>query len=141
MINQDIPKGTVLISRNKNNSLNHGYSYWNHAAIYIGNNEIIEATESGVIKTNLEEYKKRDYEFLILIPKNLEIGIKSSDKSITMIGIKYRFISSIFRIQRKDRRGLNCVSVIRKSYTYALGYDPKYKTPDDIVNDTRIFYK
>lgn len=133
----DIPIGSIFISRNKKESDNDQVpGYMNHISIYLGNNELIEAQEGpGVVKTTLDEYKKRDYNFLIRFPKDKEIGKKAAQEALKLLGSKYRFISSIFVILRRDKRGESCVSLARKAYYRAGGIDPKWGLPDTVWKD------
>lgn len=138
MSKQDIPIGSVLISYNNNDSLNHHFrgSKWNHLAIYIGDGFVVESQEEkGVIKTPFSEYIKRDYTWGILYPKNKQDGIKASEISKKLIGSDYRKISSVFRRNKNPSKGLNCISVIRTSYNIYL------VTPDDILKYSNLFTK
>ena len=135
----DIPIGSVFISRNLKEDDNSSPGFWNHVSIYIGDNSIVEAygEQLGVIQTSLDEYKQRDYEYFVRYPKNKEIGKRAAIQAVKLIGSPYRYISSIFRRMRRDEKGESCVSVIRKAYYRASGYDPKHwKIPDSLAGDT-----
>lgn len=133
---KDLPIGTVLISRNNNDTLNHHIkgSKWNHICIYIGNGIIVESQENeGVIKTSAQEYLKRDYTFGFLYPKSKEQGIIAAKTAEKLVGSDYRKISSVFRRNVNPKKGLNCVSVVRNSYNVYL------QIPDDILKFSDLF--
>lgn len=138
MSKQEIPIGSILISYNNNDSMNHHFrgAKWNHLAIYIGDGFIVESqAEKGVIKTPMSEYLKRDYTWGILYPKNRQDGVNAAETSKKLIGSDYRKASSIFKKNIKPSKGLNCISVIRTSYNIYL------VTPDDILKYPNLFTK
>ena len=130
-----MPIGTVLLSKNNNESLNQTpHSTWNHLSIVVDSNNIVESQmDQGVIKTSFKEYQKRDYTYIAIVPKDKEIGLKAAKKAESLVGGKYKKLASAFRRLRKPELGENCVSIIRKAYADATGIDPKWKVPDDVL--------
>lgn len=137
------PAGTVLVSRNKDDSQNTTPGFHNHLALYLGNGIIVESQEKrGVIQIPFGEYKSRPYDWFPLFPVDEKTGQRAADKAKTLIGIPYRKLSSLFPEELIEERGLNCVSVIRVSYVYALGKPlPKLKLPDDILEVEELFMR
>lgn len=135
------PAGTILVSRNKDDSQNKTPGYQNHLAMYLGKGVIVESQEKiGVVQVSFEEYKKRPYDWFPFFPLQEQIGQRAADKAKTLIGIPYRKLSSLFPEELIEERGLNCVSVIRVSYAYALGHPlPDLKLPDDILAFGDVF--
>jgi hypothetical protein len=129
------PVGTVLVSRNKIEAQNTSPGYWNHLAVYVGRNIVVESQESagGVIATSLQDYLARDYIWFPLFPVDLASGEKAAAKAQSLVGLPYRQISSMLQLDRKEEKGANCVSVAKISYRYADG-DKAVKSlhkPDD----------
>lgn len=135
------PAGTVLVSRNKDESQNTTPGFQNHLALYLGAGVIVESQEhSGVIQVPFDDYKNRPYDWFPLFPINEDVGRRAAEKARTLVGIPYRKLSSLFPEEKIEERGLNCVSVIRVSYVYALGHSlPKLKLPDDILDLEEVF--
>ena len=135
-----IHPGDVILTRNEHESDNSSPGYWNHASLYVGGHEIVEAQikPNKVILSDLAEFWNRYPEILVLRITN----ISHCDVLITarkIVGSPYRKIASLFRFLRRSDRGENCVSVIRRSFTKTLEYDPGWKIPDDIMKDN-LFY-
>ncbi len=129
------PAGTVLVSRNKDEAKNKTPGFENHLAMYLGKGVLVESQEKlGVVQVSFEQYKSRHYDWFPLFPLQESIGQRAADKAKTLVGIPYRKLSSLFPEELIEERGLNCVSVIRVSYVYALGHPlPDLKLPDDIL--------
>lgn len=135
--------GEVYVTRNLDNSTygNPSPGYWNHVAIYVGNDLIVEGQDdpiNAVVRSQLESFRNRYPQFIRLRPKNLTIGVKAARFALSLVGTKYRKIASIFYILRKARRGENCVSVVRKSYANASGKDGNEGVPDSFL-DSPLF--
>lgn len=156
--------GDVFLTRNLNEEDNTSPGYWNHTAIYIGGNIIVEAQsdpsvipelrrrnqrppcqpltteqsgafdEGQVIRSDLFEFTTRYPEILVLRLDSENIAVKMAKEAQQLIGTRYRKIASVFKFLRKDRRGHNCVSVVRSSYEKATGENEVWRTPDDILN-------
>ncbi len=127
--------GTVFITRYLDESRNTSPGYWNHSAIYVDNNIVESLRDRGVIKTSFDEWIDGVERCIILRPVYKDLSQKASQYSLKLLGIRYRFISSFFRVinPRRLQKGLNCVSVVKLSYGHALGYTPKWIVPDHIV--------
>jgi cell wall-associated NlpC family hydrolase len=135
------PAGTVLVSKNRDESQNKSPGDQNHLAIYVGNGEIIEAqADAGVIRTPFSVYNARDYIWFPEFPIDGTVGAKAAAKAKTLVGLPYRELSSLMRVEHDPSKGLNCVSVVRISYSYALGHNlPNLRKPDDILLMTDVF--
>ncbi len=134
--------GTVLISRNNVESLNTSPGYWNHCAIYVGDDNIVQSLkDEGVILTPFNEYRVYDCTWLSLIP--IKGGQEATDKAKTLIGLPYRLVSSLFLRDHNLKRGINCVdAAVRVPYEYALKKSlSSVHWPDHVINLTGIFMK
>ena len=136
--------GNIFLTRNAGDERsNPTPGYFNHAAIYVGNNTVVEAQmhvnngkwsddtkfPGAVIKSDLDEFWNR---YPIIRVLQLPIDESVADEALQMVGLPYRRISSWFRRQRPDSRGVNCVAVVRRSVMRVTGKDPKWRIPDDI---------
>jgi uncharacterized protein YycO len=140
-VKMDWPPGTILVSRNLNESDNNSPGYWNHLQVYVGDGEIVESQlDRGVILTPLSEFLSRKYQWIVLFPKDDKIGAAAAVKARTLVGLPYNKVSSFLRVDRNQEKGLNCVSVVRVSYSEALGRKiPELRIPDDILKMTDVF--
>jgi len=135
--------GDVLITRNAREEDNNSPGYWNHASIYVGNGEVIEAQDvpyERVICSEWDEFYNRYPKIVILRHLKVGVGDKAAKHARKFLGVPYRAIASIFRRLRKISRGENCVSVVRKSMQKATGRKIVWRIPDHIIAD-RIFVK
>ena len=133
----NIPLGTVLVSRNKDEKDNTSPGYWNHLAVYVGDGCVVESqAKTGVVKTTLAEYRKRDYNWFPLFPRDAKVGERAAKKAIKLIGTPYHQRSSIRR--HIPKKGANCVSVVKEIY---FGQQPfrKLTKPDDICHFKKTF--
>ncbi len=129
--------GDIFLTRwdGLDESHNASPGYFNHCALYYGNNRIIEAQEAyGIIYSDLVKFKNRYPIYVVLRYNNNIDAAKAADVAKTMIGLPYRKIASIFRFMRKSSRGENCVSMVRKCYS-VIGHDPGWKIPDHVWAD------
>lgn len=137
--------GDILLTRNAGDeTANPSPGYFNHAAMYVGEWLIVEAqahVEDGrwsdnkrapgaVITADTVEFLER-YP-IIRVRRLLKAGDAAAFEAREMVGLSYRRLSSFFRRQRPDSRGLNCVAVVRRAVTRATGDDPGWRIPDDI---------
>lgn len=139
----NFPLGTVLYSTNLDMSQNAPVGLCNHLAIWVGNNQIIEAQKdmdgkSGVLLTPFDDYKKRKLEYNVLFPKDKHIGEMAADFARTLIGRKYGKFSS-FRHLREHARRLNCTALVALCYSHALGKEIRLTVPDEIFKRDDIF--
>lgn len=132
--------GDIFLTRRADESENVSPGYWNHAAIYTEHGTIIESLrERGVVETNFENWLE-DVDRFVTIRYN---GVNKDKPKMAakfarrLLGIRYRTISSIFRVigSRRINMGLNCVSVVRLCYRKAFRYDPGWRIPDHIYED------
>lgn len=142
----NLPIGTVIYSRNLNESFNKTPGCVNHLAIIVGDNQVVEAQEdldgkSGVILSSIADFKSRHYQFGYLYPKDKQVGIKAAETAKTLVGKKYAKLTSIRpKLSNNIRsRKMNCVTVINVSYSKALGTDVKMAIPDDIFRYGQVF--
>ena len=131
--------GDIFLTRHFDTYENQNTSpgYWNHAAICSDENHIIESTkESGVVKLEVSEWFKSIQNYIVLRYGDKDVAMKAAQYAPSLLNNKYRMISSFFNFigNRRIRKGLNCVSVVRLSYKYAFAIDPRWVTPDSILN-------
>ena len=140
-LNEEILQlGDVLVTRNLREEDNTSPGVWNHVALYAGDGDVIEAqaVPNMVITSGLYEFLARYPSILVLRPRcaNVQMAV---DEAYKLVGRPYRKIASAFRFLRRAHRGENCVSVLRKSFGVAYGFDPGWKIPDDLATDARHF--
>lgn len=156
--------GDVFLTRNLLEEDNTSPGYWNHSAIYVGSNTVVEAQsdpsvipqlrtrnnapllsmptreklgvlEDGqVIASDLDEFTTRYPEILVLRLDSEYIAVKMAEEAKKLIGTRYRKIASVFKRLRRDFRGHNCVSVVRSAYQKATGENEIWRIPDHILN-------
>jgi len=132
--------GDVFLTRNTDAVGNDSPGYWNHAAISAGTYVIeAQAKPNAVIAVHLADFIARYPEFLLLRNPDAQLGYRAAQHARSLVGTKYRKIASIFRFLRRERRGENCVSVVRKAYKRARGADPRWLKPDDVAA-SGLFY-
>lgn len=140
-----LPIGTVIYSRNLKESDNKTPGVANHLAIIVDDKNVVEAQEdldgkSGVILTPLTEFRARQYQYGYLYPIDKQVGIKAATEAKALVGKKYSKLSSIRpRFNGNNSRRMNCVSVVKVSYSKALGTEIKMAIPDDIFRYGQIF--
>jgi hypothetical protein len=129
-----LPPGAVLRSRNNDESKNTSPGYWNHLTLSIGDGWLVESQEGqGVIKTSLNVYLARDYTWEIFYPVSEIAGIRAAAEGRTFIGLPYRKVAGILHYPVFQRRGMNCVIVVRGAYRHAYNRDfPKLIIPDHL---------
>ena len=135
--------GDILITRNSNEEDNITPGYWNHAAMFVGNDRIVEAqlVPGSVIITDFDEFVNRYPLVKVFRFKGVsaEYGEKAAVEALKIVGSRYRKVASIFKWLRRNPRGENCVSVVRKAYRNVFGWDPRWKIPDHIVADPKLY--
>jgi uncharacterized protein YycO len=134
----NIEAGDILLTRHADEAKNTSPGHWNHAAMYVGNNTVVEAQEGpdAVLSVDWPAFYSRYAEVVILRPKMpWQVRDMMAWHAWELVGSTYRKFASIFRFLRGTHRGENCVSVVRKAFKQATGYDPKWKKPDDIYQD------
>lgn len=113
-----LPLGTVFVCRNLDESLNTSPGYWNHLAILVNADTVVESQQSqGVIETPLSAFYQRGYNLGVIFPRSKEMGEMAAKFAKQEVGRPYGKISSIGPFWRFGRR--NCVSVIERVYARA----------------------
>lgn len=130
--------GTVLVSRNADERQNTSPGYWNHLAMYVGNDTIVEAQVGrGVIRTPMSEYLARPYSrILAMEPRDPAVGQRAAAKAQTLVGLPFKkFASALPGDRLAEVRGMNCDNVVRDSLRSATGDRRlrKLKIPDRIL--------
>lgn len=116
--------GDVFLTRNIP-EFNDSPGYWQHAAISNGWAIVEGQMEPGlVIMVTEKGFLGRNPERLHLRPKDEEVGKLAAKYLDDYVGAKY------------DRRFFNCITLIRKVYGKALGYDPHWIMPDGLYRST-----
>jgi len=135
--------GDIFLTRNAENSDNSTPGYWNHTAIYAGDNEVVEAQTgpAKVILTNLVDFWARYPIIKVVRMNDNTVAQRAATHARTLIDSRYWLGASRFKLLRSSVRGENCVSVVRRSYLYAAGINYRWKKPDDITNFPTIFIK
>jgi len=135
----DLQVGDVFVTRNEGGEdENSSPGYYNHAAMYVGHNRVVEAQVAPfdkVIVSDLDEFIERYYKIKVLRYNNLNKAILAASYISSSVGRKYWKAASIFRRLRPSDNGENCVSVVRRAWKDALKYDPRWKKPDHVIGD------
>ena len=147
LVTQDKPllvhPGDIFITRNLLDEQNETPGYWNHAAIYIGNGLILEAqpAPNAVIISKVQEFYDR-YPYVAILRYDHKdwqaLGLKAANKAQTSQGFVYRKLASMKRFLRRPSRGENCVSLVRRAWKDAVGFDFMWHLPDGVYKDNRF---
>lgn len=140
----EIWAGDIFLTRNLKEEDNSTPGYWNHCAIYTGDNQVVEAQAgpNSVIVVSLDEFWNRYPQILVLRITNEDaMASKMVDEAKTLIGVEYRKVASWFNWLRGSQKGENCVSVVRKCYKAAFLVDPGWRFPDDVKNFGKVVYE
>ena len=133
----DIPIGSVIATNNINPDLNGKFGRFNHVAIVVSSSNIIESLEgTGVVVNTIEGliYGQTTGEYTLLIPKNIELGIKAADIAYSLAGTKYNLWSTLTRWSaRRKYDGLSCIGTVRYAFEKATGYTLHWRYPDDVL--------
>jgi hypothetical protein len=140
----NLPAGSILLSRNRDERENTSPGYWNHLAIVDTTGDVIEdqAEQGGVIRTLVVDYLSRDYgRILVYQPLDMATGERAAARAETLVGLPHRTVSSLRRRfpPRARQRGLNCVSVIEIAYGPEDRQIRRLKVPDGITRFNRLF--
>ena len=129
--------GTVLVSRNADERENTSPGYWNHTAVYIGNQQIVESQAGqGVILTSVDEFLSRQYSRIIaLAPRDALAGEQAAQRAQRLVGLRHAPGSSFFPFQGplRQRMGLNCVSIVE------ISWQARFNIPDQAFRFRRVF--
>lgn len=131
-----IKEGDIFLTRNEGDdeTVNTSPGFWNHAAICGSDGETIIEAQSNpgkVLQINGYDFVER-YPTVKIIRLNLD-GLQLAKEAEKLVGSPYRKIASVFKHLRRNHRGENCVSVIRKAIRNTTGRDPGLFKPDDIL--------
>lgn len=143
----ELEPGDLLTTINFVDVDNNTPGEWNHMAIYVGDDMIVESQESrgGVVSTPLSDFWGKYLRIRIFrldrtrfVEYNTicDAAIASAKKEI---GVKYWMYASIKRHLRPVSRGENCVSLVRRVYSKPLGFDPGWKLPDNLNEKNTTF--
>lgn len=129
-------EGDIILTRNLLESDNNSPGWFNHTSIYVGSG-IVEAQEkpNAVILSDTQEFYNR-YPVLCVYCWPGEDGFLIAEEAKKYIGKPYRKFASIRPLLLS--KGENCVSTVRKVYKSIVGFDPKWRIPDDIAEDKRL---
>lgn len=134
---ENLLPGDIFATRNADELDNETPGYWNHLAVCVGENLIVEGqSRRGVIYTGLQEFLDRYPEIRVLRLREGD-GFAIADEACRHVGTPFWKLASLPRFLRRTERGNNCVSLVRRSVAVprALGRDPGWRTPDDAVAD------
>ena len=133
--------GDILLTRHADEAKNTSPGHWNHAAMFVGDDTIIEAQAGpdAVLTVDWPTFYHRYGEILVLRSYYpAEVRNKMATNARTLVGAMYRKYASIFRWMRTSLKGENCVSTVRKAFKQATGFDPRWKKPDDVFDDPNL---
>lgn len=141
-----IENGDIFLTRYHDEEKNKFPGYWNHAAIY-NDGMIIEAlmrNNTGVHTVSFEEWEKGVDQWIQLRLQdwhNPSAAEKAGKHAVTMLGLPYRMVTSVFRFipTWRVKKGVNCVAVVRLAYKKGFGGDPRWLKADDIREDRRFY--
>jgi len=136
LINFNFQPGDTFLTRNEGEENNESPGYWNHCAIYIGDEKIVEAQVepyNKVMYSHLGEFIQRYPNIKVLRHPNPDTALLAASNACKSVGRPYWRGGSIFRNLRSVFRGENCVSVIRRAWFLALRFDPRWHRPDHVL--------
>jgi hypothetical protein len=137
---EEVRQGDVVLTRNKGDeTINSSPGYYNHVAIVVEDNWVIEAQQSpdSVIAVPIWLFFDRYPEVLVLrnkdpIVANLTAGV--APKFVGRRYAKYMSVRPLYLWKNAD----NCVSLIKRIYNQVGGLEPKWLIPDHILADPRF---
>ena len=111
--------------------------HWNHVSVAVEDAQytirLIEAQAepyNRVIRSSWYEFYNRYPEIIILRPP-AEHASKIAQRAESLFGHPYR--AMVLRFKKREKLGENCVTVARKAWTYATGFDLKWRIPDHLL--------
>lgn len=135
----EIQPGDILISRNAGGEdINTSPGWWNHTAIYIGHDRVVEAQEEqGVITSSFKEFYDRYPYVLIVRPRETSKEIQGAfiKAAESLVGREYNKGASILFLFFDFGSTENCVSTVRRAFSEAYGFDPGWRIPDGVAED------
>jgi len=137
----ELMPGDVFLTRNLKEEDNMTPGWYNHSAIYVGNEQVVEAQYGqGVIVTPLKTFWERYPYVVVLRCKTLDEEKRAILIQVAkgLVGRPYNIFGSwgFWSFDFRAGRGDNCVAVIRRCFSYAFEYDPGWVFPDGIARDT-----
>lgn len=119
--------GTVLMSRNADENENTSPGFWNHLAIIVSDDDIVEAQAGivehgqgrGVIITKVSDFMSRDYGQVIAYePRNPQMGVGAAKRARALVGRPHAPGASVLRRpgRKRPNAGQNCVSVVKVAW-------------------------
>jgi len=137
-----IKAGDLFVTRNLTEVGNTSPGYWNHVAIYAGDGIVVEAQTAPdmVIGADLEEFWNRYPQIRVVRGPGTPAQQEAlAAKALEQRGTPYRRVGSLhWFFTRRKSRGENCVSTARRAFKTAMGYDPRWRKPDDVARDRRL---
>jgi len=130
----DFQPGDTLLTRNEKDNSTPGY--WNHCAIYVGDERVVEAQVepyNRVMYSHIGEFIERYPVIRVLRHSSTNMAVAVATNAILSVDKSYWGIASIFRRLRALKRGENCVSVVRRAWSLALNNDPRWHRPDHLL--------
>jgi cell wall-associated NlpC family hydrolase len=132
--------GDIFITRNAREEDNATPGYWNHTAIFVGRGLIVEAQAdpSKVIYTPLKVFVERYPQIRVLrLRMHAEThGLAMAKAACGLVGTPYRKLSSVCKGGMcRPEWGSNCVAVERRCFRAAVGRDPQWRVPDEVLVD------
>lgn len=132
-----LPQGTIILSRNIDEDVNDQFpGYYNHCSLVLSETTILEsmAGDGGVVVNTIESITEHPEtgEYIFLFPNNPKIANIAATYAYSLVGLPYNKLASARIFLRKNSRGENCVSLVRRAYSTAINRDVKWKIADDV---------
>ena len=128
--------GDFLLTRNRpgpNDDGNPSPGHWNHVLVMVDDEYLIEAQASPynrVIRSTWGTIYSRYPEIIILRPPP-EYAAGIAIRAAQLVDSPYR--AMVLRFKKREKLGENCVSVARKAWMTATGFDLKWRIPDHLL--------
>lgn len=132
----EVKPGDFLVTRNTDAVGNESPGHWNHCAVVIDGNWVVESTYvfGCTIAVPIWTFFNRYPEVLVLRAINVDeqATLRMIEKAKSLIGRPYDKYGSV-GVTWIHRRGDNCVSLVRRSYLAGFSIDPGWVKPDSLV--------
>jgi hypothetical protein len=102
---------------------------WKHAAIYVGGNEVVQATLHGVVKDDILTFLRTDHVVVLRPPVEEKMRDNAAEEAKTFVGRQYDFL-----FDSVDDHRLFCSELVKRAYMGALG-----DLGDDALPPDRFF--
>lgn len=134
----NILTGDLFLTRNRLLIHNLTPGFFNHTAIYVGYNLVVEAqVRKGIIHSSLNEFINRYPTLLVVRYKNGDYNDVAGAYARNFVGKYYKKKASLLKVLANDGAD-NCVSLVRRIFKDITGTDPGWRFPDNIYNDPDI---